>query len=494
MKRFYLFLISLIIVKGSIAIAEDLDSLFDNTNTYTPDYNYMQTDSSYLAEHFYGQIAIYSAMAENREKHTQVFRLSYTESLSQYDLFIEGEAFNNRRYRRIGLHDNTNQTYRKITIESESTESKIHLREAYIRSNYKYGSITAGKQILVWGSMNLLSPIDFILPYKLDSRGTGITKASNRYPLNMITATVYPKPTITLSAHYILESPVSSLIEPQTNDDYEFPVDDQTIIRNRVKFEKQNQNQFALRAVYSPNWGSIGLTYFEGINNFTNPTAKGSIKAFTPSNSDALGYTITVDEFKQSTMRAVGLENTLKLSESWLFKSELLHAQYQESVEFFSSNRDNPLGEFLVNNNNSQLHYDSGINIVSIGLESQPNWGVFEINIASVMPIDPDQQAKLDELQSIERDNGNVAPSLHIARYFFEENNGQLGLYAGMTPGLRFGAALYYTHLFNDAWRMYVSLDHTQNFDDQLDTPENVDSTDLMEPSSGFSLGVSYSF
>lgn len=494
MRSFYLFLISLIIVKASIAIAEDLDSLFDNTNTYTPGYNYMQTDSSYLSDHFYGQIAIYSALAENREKHTQVLRLSYSESLSQYDLFIEGEAFNNRRYRKISIHDYTSQNYRKITIESESTESKIHLREAYIRGNYKYGSITAGKQILVWGSMNLLSPIDFILPYKLDSRGTGITKASNRYPLNMITATVYPKPTITLSAHYILESPVSSLIEPQTNEDYEFPVDDQTIIRNRVKFEKQNRNQFALRALYSPNWGSIGLTYFEGINNFTPPTAKGSIKAFTPSDPNALGYTITVDEFKQSTMRALGLENTLKLSESWLFKSELLHAQYQESVEFSTSNRDNPLGEFLVNNNNGQLHYDSGMNIVSIGLESQPNWGVFEINIASVMPIDPDQQAKLDELQSIERDGGNVAPSVHIARYFFEENKGQLGLYAGMTPGLRFGAALYYTHIFNDAWRMYVSLDHTQNFDDQLDTPDNVDSTDLMEPSSGFSLGVSYSF
>jgi hypothetical protein len=201
-----------------------------------------------------------------------------------------------------------------------------------------------------------------------------------------------------------------------------------------------------------------------------------------------------VDEFKQSTMQAVGLENTLKLSESWLFKSELLQARYKESVQFKNSSYDDPLGEFLVNNNNSQLHYDSGVNIVSIGLESQPNWGVFEINIASVTPIDPDLQDKLDELQSIERDGGNVAPSFHIARYFFEENNGQLGLYAGMTPGLRFGAALYYTHLFNDAWRMYVSLDHTQNFDDQLDTPENVDSTDLMEPSSGFSLGVSYSF
>lgn len=495
MKKFYLLsLIGLIVFSGGFSIAEDLDSLFDNTNTYTSDFDYMQTDASYLSDHFYGQIAIYGAMAENRKKHTQVLRLSYSESLSQYDLFIEGEAFNNRRYRKISIYDYTSQNYRKTTIESESTESKIHLREAYIRGNYKYGSITAGKQILVWGSMNLLSPIDFILPYKLDSRGTGITKASNRYPLNMITATVYPKPTITLSAYYILESPVSSLIEPQTNENYEFPVANETIIRNRVKFEKQNQNQFALRAVYSPNWGSIGLTYFEGINNFTNPTAKGSIKAFTPSNPKALSYTITVDEFKQSTMRAVGLENTLKLSESWLFKSELLHAQYQESVEFSNSNRDNPLGEFLVNNNNSQLHYDSGINVISIGLESQPNWGIFEINIASAMPIDPDQQDKLDELQSIERSNENVAPSLHIARYFFEENKGQLGLYAGMTPGLRFGSALYYTHLFNDAWRMYVSLDHTQNFDDQLDTPKNVDSTALMEPSSGFSLGISYSF
>lgn len=69
-----------------------------------------------------------------------------------------------------------------------------------------------------------------------------------------------------------------------------------------------------------------------------------------------------------------------------------------------------------------------------------------------------------------------------------------MGLYAGMTPGLRFGAALYYTHLFNDAWRMYVSLDHTSSFDDELETPEELDPEDLMEPSSGASLGVSYSF
>lgn len=497
MKQFYfLTLIGLIVFSGGTSIAEDLDSLFDNTNTYTSDFDYMQTDSSYLSEHFYGQIAIYSALGEKREKHTQVFRLSYRESLSQYDLFIEGEAFNNRRYRKLDIHDNTNQIYTKRSIETESTESDINLREAYIRGNYKYGSITAGKQVLVWGSMNLLSPIDFILPYKLDSRGTGVTKASNRYPLNMITATLYPKPNITLSAHYILESPVSSLIELQTNEDYEFPVADDPDYnnKNRVEFEKQNRNQFALRALYSPNWGSIGLTYFDGINSFTSPTAKGSIKQFDPTDPNALGYKITVDEFKQSRMQAVGIESTVKVSKSLLFKSELLHARYQESVEFDSSNDDDPLGEFLVNNNNSQLHYDSGVNIVSIGLESQPNWGVFEINIASVIPIDPDQQDKLDELQNIESDGGTVAPSLHIARYFFEENRGQLGLYAGMTPGLRFGAALYYTHLFNDTWRMYVSLDQTQNFDDQLDTPENVDSADLMEPSSGVSLGVSYSF
>jgi hypothetical protein len=487
---------SLFLLSSCIGFADDLDSLFDNTNTYTSDFDYMQTDSSYLSDHFYGQVAIYSALAEKREKHTQVLRLSYSESLSQYDLFIEGEAFSNRRYRKFEIHDNTNQVYRKITIETESTESDINLREAYIRGNYKYGSITVGKQILVWGSMNLLSPIDFLLPYKLDSRGTGVTKASNRYPLNMITATLYPKPNITLSAHYILESPVSSLIEPYTNDDYDFPVagDSDYTNRNRVEFEKQNRNQFALRALYSPNWGSIGLTYFDGINNFTSPTAKGSIKKISPINPSALGYEITVDEFKQSRMQAVGIESTVKVSNSLFFKSELVQARYQESVQFDSSNYDDPLGEFLVNNNNSQLQYDSGVNIVSIGLESQPNWGVFEINIASVIPIDPDQQDKLDELQSIERDDGNIAPSLHIARYFFEENRGQLGLYAGMTPGLRFGAALYYTHLFNDAWRMYVSLDHTQNFDDQLDAPEDVDSTNLMEPSSGASLGVSYSF
>ena len=111
-----------------------------------------------------------------------------------------------------------------------------------------------------------------------------------------------------------------------------------------------------------------------------------------------------------------------------------------------------------------------------------------------------DQQDRRDKLDELERkDNIGMPfiPSIHVAKYFGSTNQGLLGLYAGMMGSLRQGAALYYTHIFNDVWRLLIAAESVQALSDNTDQPKLEGRDEIaMESynSSGFSLGVSYSF
>ena len=511
MKQFYLLsLIGLIVFSGSVSIAEDLDSLFDNTSPYTSNFEYMRTDSSYLSDHFYGQVAAYGSFSNNRELNSQVVRLTYKDTIRNYDFMIEAEAFNTQ-LKRTFIIEGYDQYDRKYDVTFKNSESRLNMREAYIRINYPKANIALGKQILVWGQMNMLSPVDFILPYKVDSRGIGMTKAENRYPLNMLSVHWHPKSTITLSGHYILESPVSDLLTSATKEDYQYNTFDSstnTFQNQYESFKKPNQHQVAFRGSYSPNWGTLAVTYFDGVNSFSMPYAKGSVRDSGLGNSfgspgyyGSNPYYIHTESYELSNTQAVGLEGSKKISQSLVLKSEIVHYSYKESIDMMTSGElhgdERKLAEWLIANNDSKIYFDNTAKVFSLGLEGNYGWGLFEINILAFQLDQQDRRDKLDELERINRTNMPVIPSIHVAKYFGSTNQGLLGLYAGMMGSLRQGVALYYTHIFNDVWRLLISAENVQALSDNTDQPKLEGRDEIaMESynSSGFSLGVSYSF
>lgn len=511
---------SLFLLSSCIGFADDLDNLFDNTNTYSSDSDYMQTDSSYLSDHFYGQVAAYGSFSNNRELNSQVLRLTYKDTIRNYDFMFEAEAFNTQLKRTFIVEDNSIMSCqgagctipdRTYDVTFKNSESRLNMREAYIRINYPKANIALGKQILVWGQMNMLSPVDFILPYKVDSRGIGMTKAENRYPLNMLSVHWHPKSTITLSGHYILESPVSDLLTSATKEDYQYNTFDSstnTFPNQYESFKKPNQHQVAFRGSYSPNWGTLAVTYFDGVNSFSMPYAKGSIRDSGLGNSfgspgyyGSNPYYIHTESYELSNTQAVGIEGSKKISQSLVLKSEIVHYSYKESIIDMNSGEQygdkRKLAEWLIANNDSKIYFDSTAKVFSLGLEGNYGWGLFEINILAFQLDQQDRRDKLDELERINRTNMPAIPSIHVAKYFGSTNQGLLGLYAGMMGSLRQGAALYYTHIFNDVWRLLIAAENVQALSDNTDQPKLEGKDEIaMESynSSGFSLGVSYSF
>ncbi len=62
-----------------------------------------------------------------------------------------------------------------------------------------------GWHTIVWGQLYFLSPVDFVLPFRLGSTGLGLTKADNRNPQLAGIFYFFPSQWLELQAYFFPE-------------------------------------------------------------------------------------------------------------------------------------------------------------------------------------------------------------------------------------------------------------------------------------------------
>ena len=107
-----------------------------------------------------------------------------------------------------------NTIYTKYEIISNSTDQVIEsgdvelpyqslaFRQAYVDIYPIKGvTIAAGKQTIVWGQLDIFSPVDFLLPIDINPMGFSLVKADNRMPQTTVKVSYYPLSNVEFSGY-----------------------------------------------------------------------------------------------------------------------------------------------------------------------------------------------------------------------------------------------------------------------------------------------------
>ena len=156
-----------------------------------------------------------------------------------------------------------------VTLRSEF----LTLRQAYMEY-YWIDSMTfsIGRQLHVWGQLEIFSPVDFLLPIDFNAAGFSFVKADNRMPQTTIKAAYYPIPNLEVSAYYFPFFEESDLFSSYSFDDYSDFIDGVSYFWTKVVPTGSDQDSKAVRAMWYGAGITAAFTYYDGFNNI--PTFK----------------------------------------------------------------------------------------------------------------------------------------------------------------------------------------------------------------------------
>ena len=198
--------------------------------------------------------------------------------------------------------------------------------------------LLAGYHTIVWGQLDFLSPVDFLLPSRTSSGGFSLIKAENRNPQLVTLLSFFPLPWIELQGYFFpLLDLDSALIDSITES---ADANREGDYRNVAKFkmpEGKDAFHYAGRLLFY--WGAftLGFTYYHGFFQFGSEE-KGKLTVDT-TQTDAEGESVTLYGLEAnptfSKFHAYGLETSYALGR-WVMKFEASYLSLDVDTYFDS--------------------------------------------------------------------------------------------------------------------------------------------------------------
>ncbi len=316
-------------------------------------------------KHFQGVINFTYTGAENfiggnnpDVRGSAYIKLGYEDTWGPVKLVLQGRYLVNTLRLRYSVLDETEvvDTYDFI-LDEQTDELDVFLREAYLQFAIgQYTTLTLGKQIHTFGQFDILSPIDFLLPFDVSDRSIKFSKIENRLPQLSAKLSFYTLNNVeinfiyfpTFSSDTILEfanenrQPITAaaLYDRNTNRVTNRRLALPTIV------DPPHENTYVLRVLnYAPEI-TYGFTIYSGFSQF--PGTKNEI--LPDNNSDDLH--IISSRSESIPILAFGFE-LAKLIGDYEFKFEIL---YYENLFTGFNNVELDQTKFFVNDVN---YYES---------------------------------------------------------------------------------------------------------------------------------------
>ena len=174
--------------------------------------------------------------------------------------------------------------YSKFSLEVEKRETKVkeefsyekdgaEIHEAYGRLKLgEKGQLSIGRQKILWGQLEVISPVDFVLPLNFRTFTNEISRTHFRLPSDAAVATFFPVSRWEVSLYYMPKIK----IDPTTKEavlrgHHEIKLVPHNSVEDTEGEEKKSSlpsgfsgAQKAVRTVYYGDWATIGLTYYHG--------------------------------------------------------------------------------------------------------------------------------------------------------------------------------------------------------------------------------------
>ena len=259
-------------------------------------------------------------------------KLSYEDVWGPVKLVLQGRYLFNTLRLRYNVLDEDNIVDSFDFIRDESTRTfDVFLREAYLQFEMgQYSTLTLGKQIHTFGQFDILSPIDFLLPFDVSDRSIKFGIIENRLPQLSAKLSFYTLNNIEINFIYFPSIVADTLLEfvnenqrPIITDAQHDPITNK-VTNERLGFptivDPPHENAYALRVVSYGTEITYGFTIYSGFSQFTG--VKNEILPDT--NNDNLHIIST--ETETTPILAYGFE-LAKFIGDYEFKFEILYYQ-----------------------------------------------------------------------------------------------------------------------------------------------------------------------
>ncbi len=447
----------------------------------------------------------YLTSGSTASRRTTSTNLAISKKWNPMKIYLSGEAYSTSI-----SYTGKRREYLPMNIPEKRTikysNDGVTLRDAYLELYFgEKLTMTAGRQVIVWGQFDLFSPVDSALPYKTSSTGIGFSKANSRLPMDSVKLSYYPIPKIELQTYYIPKIAKDELLdEYQQSSNYLRPVGgdiNNLVVINTPLIEPRGseEKQTAIRLMFYPDWATIGLTYYNGWDTF--PNSRKEI-----AEDNGIYYHPRSPKIEKKKM--YGFE----ISRPWgksIIKFEIARWKTNKSLRNFNQTVFQRTGTadfdsakqnfytWIVNNNDSKLYVPFYYNIMAIGLDRDTSKWLMNIALFFLYEEPANDRAKRaiegEKKANLSKDDNELsaAPALNIVRKFGKDNYGRVGFALGML-GEKAGASLYLSNKYKEALDWVISINYLMFFnDDNLsDAQYEIEDTAI----AGLGVGLVYNF
>lgn len=270
--------------------------------------------SNYLEKVFSGEIGVSYSTNDTSN------RVAYFGTLRYEDLFynfikakLEYRYTNLNIKKELSLRVDTPGLPNTKTVEKSFTTSGF--REAYLDFDLgRYVSFSIGRQVIVWGQFEILSPIDMLLPYEYSTGISSISKVQNRLPQNSAILNIFPSSNFKITGYYFPKIERDEMVQEI------FDAGEVYYDINQKKIEqpdKDEEYRIAMRATYFADNFTFGITYYDGWENFFT-----EYEYLEPSSRNRLHDDLTIVDYPMvSKVIATGIELSVPINK-WTWKLE----------------------------------------------------------------------------------------------------------------------------------------------------------------------------
>jgi len=436
--------------------------------------------SNYLEKVFSGEIGVSYSTNDTSN------RVAYFGTLRYEDLFynfikakLEYRYTNLNIKKELSLRVDTPGLPNTKTVEKSFTTSGF--REAYLDFDLgRYVSFSIGRQVIVWGQFEILSPIDMLLPYEYSTGISSISKVQNRLPQNSAILNIFPSSNFKIAGYYFPKIERDEMVQEI------FDAGEVYYDINQKKIEqpdKDEEYRIAMRATYFADNFTFGITYYDGWENFFT-----EYEYLEPSSRNRLHDDLTIVDYPMvSKVIATGIELSVPINK-WTWK---LEATQTKSTKGFDPVRlndyDIAVGEekdfldWVMKKNDGKNFVPMWKTWLSAGFDySSKKWQTnFLLLFVDENIIGKENENRMRQSWEIQASYYNESevqnswyylPFVHTARYFDKDKHTALGFGYGIY-GDGFKVFTYFKDVIKDDFTYGISLE-------MLDLPSDMQLSD----------------
>ncbi len=362
------------------------------------------------------------------------------------------------------------------TIEIERKYNTSGFKEAYVDVSLgRYASVSVGKQVIVWGQFDILSPIDAVLPFVESSGIMSMSKAQNRLPMNVGILKLYPTDKLHIEAYYFPQITRDPMVQDIIDDGVIY-YDNNSSNFNNTNFEfilshadveqPEDEAHHAFRVIYYGDSFTLGVTKFDGYEKYF---------SFNENISNAGTYNLTGVAPKVEKLNMTGVELSIPVNR-WTWKIDYEAHTFNESLrgygaylEYNSMDAEQlEFNNWVLNQNEGKLYIPIEVQISAIGFEYNSDQWSTSFGLLSFSREFKDSEQKRRYNQSIDiharlyGDDGEEVtsiPMFNTTRYLDEDKEQAWGVAMGMFGGAS-GLTIYYKDVVAESLTYGISYDY----------------------------------